>query len=180
MVTKMMLQIMKIRFLKRDKAIRPHGFTLVELMIVLMIMTTMVAVIMPYAKRSNESLNIKQEVLNLELAIKYIIDLAKDMKRPTRLVLNRKNNSFAMEIAVDTYSNSFRSIEKSGDISNHYFNENIQISDVEGFSMEGSNYYLVFDPAKSWPSGSITLSIDDLISTINIKGKKIEISNSEI
>ncbi|MBN1186544.1 MAG: type II secretion system protein [Bacteroidales bacterium] len=157
-----------------------RGFTLVELMVVLTIMATMVAIIMPYATRSNESLSIKQEALNLELAIKYVIDLAIDMKRPTRIVLNRKINNFAIEMATDTYSNNFQPIDKSGDIGNHYFNQNIQVSDIEGFSMEGSNYYLIFDPAKFWPSGSVSLSIDNLIYTINIKGKIVEIISPEI
>jgi len=157
-----------------------RGFTLIELMIVLMIMTTMVAVVMPYATRSNHNLNIRQEALNLEAAIKYIMDVAIDMQRPTRIVLNRKLNNFVMEIASNGNSNSFRPYEKAGDIGNHYFSPNIQIVDVEGFNIEGSNYYMIFDPTKSWPSGSVSLSIDDVISKISIRGKAIEISNSTI
>jgi prepilin-type N-terminal cleavage/methylation domain-containing protein len=160
--------------------VKIHGFTLIELMIVLMIMATMVAVIMPYATRSNASLNIKQEAMNLELAIKYIMDLAIDMQRPTKIVLNRQFNNFAMEIATDINGNNFKPIEKAGDIGNHYFSQNIRILDVDGFNIEGNSYYLIFDPTKSWPSGSISLSIDDIISTINIKGKLIEVNNSTI
>ena len=171
---------MMIRFYKIDNTLKLRGFTLVELMVVLMIMATMVAVVMPYATRSNENLSMKQEALNLKLAIKYTTDLAIDMRRPTRIVLDRKYNNFAMEIATDTYGNTFRPIEKIGDIGNHYFNPNIQIVDVEGFRMEGSNYYLIFDPAKSWPSGSVSLSIDNKVSKIEIKGKAVEITNSEI
>lgn len=177
---KMMLQIMMNKLLKFDKTARPNGFTLVELMIVLMIMATMVAIIAPYATRSNESLNIKQETLSLELAVKYITDLAMDTRRSTRIILNQKTNSFALEIAADTSNQNFLPIEKIGNIGNHFFNQNIRISDIEGFEMQGDNYYLLFDPSKPWPSGSVSLSITDLISTIDIEGKRIEIKYTEI
>ncbi len=180
MVTKMMLRIMMIRFLKHDKTKGLHGFTLVELMVVLMIMATMVAIIAPYATRSNESLNIKQEALSIESALKYIMDLAIDTKLPTRIVLSRKKNSFSLEKAADINNKTFLPIEKPGNIGNHYFSQNIRISNIEGFEMEGDNCYLIFDPAKSWPRGSISLSINDLMLTIEIKGKSIEIISSAI
>ena len=157
-----------------------HGFTLIELMIVLMIMSTMVAIIVPYATRSNKNLSIKQEVLSLELAIKYIMDLAIDKQLPTRIVLDRKINSFTLEIANSKNNRNFQPIEKLSDIGNHYFNKGIHILNFDGFEIEGNSYYLVFDPSKSWPSESVSLSINDLISTINIKGKRIEIRNEEI
>ena len=86
---------------------------------------------------------------------------------------------FLLEIATDNDHN-FRAIEEFGNYGNHNFGLDIQITDVEGFNTEGSGYSLVFNPKEKWPYGSISISLDDLVSTINIRGKIVEVVDTTI
>lgn len=156
-----------------------NAFTLFELIVVLAIISTMVTVILPYATRSNESLRIKQECLNIAEAVKYAIDLATDTKRPTRIVINRKSRSYLLEIADREKNQGFRPVEDfQGAI--RYLGQTIHIIDVQGFNFEASDSYLIFDPAKQWPNASVSLAISDAAWTIKIRGKQVEIEQSAI
>ena len=155
------------------------AFTLFELMIVLVIIATMVTVVIPYATRSNEALRTTQECLSLADAIKYIADMAIDTKLPTRILLNPESNSYMLEIASGTDNRDYEPLESFGNAT-RYLNKGIRITDVTGFSYEGSNYCLVFEPTRLWPNASISLSTKDEIKTIIIRGKRVEIEESTI
>lgn len=148
-------------------------------MIVLVIIATMVTVVVPYATRSNEALRTAQECLSLADAIRYIADLAVDTKRSTRILLNPESNSYLPEIASGTDNRDYEPLEAFGNAI-HYLSKGIRITDVTGFSFEGSNYCLVFEPTRPWPNASISLSTGDEIKTIIIRGKRVRIEESTI
>jgi len=174
----MILQTMII-LQSKNRVSKPHGFTLFELMVVLMIIAAMVTIAVPYATRSNESLKIKQECLNIAEAVRYAIDLARNTNRPTRIVINPKNNSYLLEIAAPTSNQDFIPTEDFQGIV-HYFGQTIQVMDTDGFDVEANNRYLIFDPTKPWPNASISLSSNDAIKTIKIRGKQVAIKESTI
>jgi hypothetical protein len=148
-------------------------------MIVLVIIATMVTVVIPYATRSNEALRTTQECLGLADAIKYIADIAIDTKLSTRILLNPESNSYMLEIASGTGNRDYEPLDTFGNTI-RYLNKGIRITDVTGFSYEGSNYCLVFEPTRPWPNASISLSTKDEIKTIIIRGKRVEIEESTI
>lgn len=173
-----MLQTMMIPQMK-DRTLRLRGFTLFELIVVLMIIAVMATVVVPYATRSNEDLKIKQECLNVAETVKYAIYLAMDTRRPTRIVIYPKNNSILLEIATGINNQDFKPVEDfQGAV--HFFGRSVHIMDMTGFSVDGNSHYLIFEPARPWPHASICLSTSDAIRTIKIRGKQVEIDDSAI
>ena len=142
------------------------GFTLFELVIVLAIISAMVAVVMPFAKRSNDGLKIKQAGSNIAKAIRYAIDLAQKRNKAVKFIFIEKYNSFE---PVDKFTGTERFID-----------ENIHLFDIEGFEQAGQEYYLIFDPKRPWPDAWISLSTNDLTETIRIKSKYVEIEEDSI
>jgi len=175
METRTILQTM-MTFQRKNRASMAHGFTLLELVIVLLIISAMITVIVPYATRSNENLKIQQECLNIVEAVKYAINLATDTKRPTKLVIDPKNNSYLLETATQINSQSYKPIEDSV----RYLSQSIYIMDMTGFDIEGKNRCLIFDPTGPWPTASISLATSDAIKTIQIRGKHVETEESSI
>jgi prepilin-type N-terminal cleavage/methylation domain-containing protein len=175
----MMLQTMITSLQRHNRTLSLYGFTLLELMVVLVIIAAMVAVVVAYATRSNESLKIKQECLSMADAVKYIADLAMDTKRPTRIVINPKTNSYLLEIATGISHQSFRPIEDFGGGIRH-LGRSMWVIDTTGFSAEGNKRYLIFEPTRPWPNASISFSTGDSVKTIKIRGKQVEIEDSAI
>jgi prepilin-type N-terminal cleavage/methylation domain-containing protein len=162
-----------------DRKFKRPAFTLFELMVVLVIIAAMVTVVLPYATRSNEAMNITQESLSLVEAIRYVIDLASDTQRPTRLTIDSKNNCYFMETASGASNRDFKPIEEIGNAA-HYFGSEIHILDMTGFSTDGSDYHLIFEPARPWPNASVSFSSGELIKKVTIRGKCVEIEDSTI
>lgn len=175
----MMLRTMMNSLHKHDRTLSLYGFTLIELMIVLVIIAAMVTVTVPYATRSNKSLKMKQECLSMAETIKYAADLAMDTKKSTRIVINPKTNTYLLEIAAGINNQSFKPIEGFGG-SIRYLGQSVHIIDMTGFSIEGKERCLVFEPSRPWPNATISLSSDNAIKTIKIKGKQVEIEDSTI
>ena len=65
-----------------------NGFTLFELIVVLAIISAMVTVIVPFASRSNDSLQIREQSRDVAQTIRYAIDLAQNSCRPVKFVIN--------------------------------------------------------------------------------------------
>ena len=156
-----------------------YGFTLFELIVVLVIISVMVTITIPYATRSNEGLKIKQECLNIAEAVRYAIDLAMDTKKPTRIVINPKNNSYLLEIATGINNQSYKPTEGFQGIV-RYFGQAIHIIDITGFDVDGNSWYLIFDPTKPWSNASFSLSIGDVIKTVKIEGKQVKLEEPTI
>lgn len=175
----MMLPTMMNLLSPDNKKLSVYGFTLVELIIVLVIIAVMVTVTVPYATKSNKSLKIKQECMSMSETIKYAADLAMDTKKPIRIVINPNTKSYLLEEAAGINNQSFKPIEDFGS-GVHYMSQDTHIIDMTGFSVEGQERCLVFEPTKPWPNATISLSDDDSIKTIKITGRKVEIEDSTI
>lgn len=148
-------------------------------MVVLVIIAAMVTVVLPYATRSNEALKITQESLSLAEALRYAIDLASDTKRPTRITIDCENNCYFLEIASGISNRDFKPIEDIGSAV-HCFCSEARIIDITGFSVEGSDHCLTFEPARPWPNASVSFSTGEQIKTVTIRGRRVEIENSTI
>ena len=154
-----------------------NGFTLFELVIVLAIISAMVTVVLPFCKRSNDGLKIKQAGSNIAQAMRYAIDLAQKKQRVVKFVFDEKYRSYHLQI--EDAENSFEPVDDFTD-AEKFIDENIHLFDIEGFEQTGSEYYLVFDPKRPWPVAWISLSANDLIETIRIKSKYVEIEEESI
>jgi len=150
------------------------AFTLIELIIVLMIISTIVTVAVPYATRSNEVRKMNQECRNLVETIKYGIDLASDTKRTTRLILNLPKKAYWLEIETEAHAEDFEPVENFAGWQG-YLCQSISITEVSGFQMQGKKYYLSFRPAEKWPSASFMLSVKNTRNRIVVRGKRVVI-----
>ena len=175
-----MLRTMKTSETDRnDRRALRVGFTLLELIIVLAIISAMMTVILPYATRSNEGLRMEQECLNIAQAVEYAMSLCADTKRPTRLVVNIEERSYSVEIASEFSSRHFLPTEDAfGTV--RYLGRDIHVMDLDGFDIEDKGYFLLFDPADVWPEATISLAAGNTVRTIKINGKRVEIEDSTI
>jgi prepilin-type N-terminal cleavage/methylation domain-containing protein len=161
------------------KRARFDGFTLLELMIVLVIISALVTVTVPYVTRSSKGLEIEQESLNIAEAVKCAINLSTNTKRMTKLVVDPENKSYFLEIANGIEGRDFELLKRAQGAVRHLSNA-IHIVDTDGFTFEGKTWNLVFDPGRKWPEASISLSTTDVIRTIRIRGKQVEIDEPTI
>ena len=154
-----------------------NGFTLFELVVVLAIISAMVAVVMPFAKRSNNGLKIKQASSSIAQAIRYAIDLAQKRNKAVKFIFNEKYRSYHLQI--EESENSFELVDNFAG-TERFLDKNIQLFDIEGFEQTGQEYHLIFDPKRLWPDAWISLSTNDLTVTIRIKSKYVEIEEESI
>jgi prepilin-type N-terminal cleavage/methylation domain-containing protein len=154
-----------------------RAFTLFELVVVLAIISAMVAVVLPFCKRSNDSLKIKQASNSIAQVVRYAIDLAEKRKRTVKFIFNEKYKSYCLQI-----EDSENNLEPVDDFTGteRFINENIHLFDIEGFEQTGQEYFLILDPKKPWPNAWISFSNNDLIMTIRIKSKYVEIQEESI
>ncbi len=160
-----------------DKTVLPTGFTLFELVIVLAIISAMVTVVLPFCKRSNEGLKIKQAGSSIAQTIRQAIDLAQIKKRAVKFIYNNKYKSYRLEIE-DT-ENSFEPVDGFAGTES-FLDEAIHLFDIEGFEQTSQKYSIVFDPQEPWPNAQISFSTNDLIMTIRIRSKYVEIEEESI
>lgn len=153
------------------------GFTLFELVVVLAIISAMVAVVLPFSKRSNDGLKIKQASSSIAQAIRYAIDLAQKRNKAVKFIYNDKYRSYCLQI--EDSENSFGPVEDFTG-TERFIDKNIHLFDIEGFEQTGQNYFLVFEPRRPWPNAQISFSTNDLIMTIKIKSKYVEIEEESI
>ena len=149
-----------------------NGFTLFELVVVLAIISAMVAVVLPFCKRSNEGLKIKQAGSSIAQTIRYAIDLAQKRNRAVKFIFNEKYKSYRLQI--EDSENSFEPVDDFTG-TDRFIDKNIYLFDIEGFEQTGQEYFIVFDPQRSWPNAQISFSTNDLTVTIRIKSKYIEL-----
>jgi len=164
--------MIKIKDLASD-----NGFTLFELIVVLAIISAMVTVIVPFASRSNDSLRIREQSRDVAQTIRYAIDLAQNSCRPVKFVINTKNKSYYLE---QTGSNEGYELIEAFLGSIRYINKKIHIFDIEGFGLNGEEFFLVFDPRKPWPKAQLSLSTKDLMETVRINAKSVQIEETGI
>jgi len=153
------------------------AFTLFELMIVLAIISAMIVVVVPFGKRSNDGLKIKQHSSNIAQSLRYAIDLAEKNNRAVKFVFNEKSRCYYLQIADN--ENNFRELENFAG-SERFLDKNIYLFDIEGFEQTGQDFFLVFDPRKPWPNAWICISSKDLTETIRINTRHVEIEENSI
>ena len=154
-----------------------NGFTLIELMVVLAIISAMVAVVLPFCKRSNDGLKIKQASSSIAQAIRYSIDLAEKRNKAVKFIFNEKYSSYCLQI--ENSENSFESLEDFAG-TERFLDKNIHLFYIEGFEQTGQEYSIVFDPQRPWPDAWISFSTNDLTEIIRIKSKYVEIEEESI
>lgn len=153
------------------------AFTLIELVVVLAIISAMVAVVLPLCKRSNDALEIRQHSSSVAQVLRYAIGLAEKKNKAVKFILDEKYRSYCLEIEDD--ENSFVELEDFTGVEKFY-NENIDLFDIEGFEQTGSRYILVFDPQKAWPNALISFSNNDLTVIIRIKSRYVEVEEESV
>lgn len=162
---------------RRVHAANLKAFTLFELIVVLAIISAMVAVVLPLVQRSNDGLKIKQASSSIAQAVRYAIDLAQIRNKAVKFIYNDKYRSYRLQI--ENTENTFEPVEDFTG-TEKFIDENIHLFDIEGFEQTGSEYFLVFDPKRPWPVAWISFSTNDLIMTIRIKSKYVEIEEENI
>ena len=151
------------------------AFTLVELVIVLLIITAMVTVAVPYATRSNEGLALDQACRDVAEGMKYAMSHAAETRRPTRFAVDLAQKSYAIEALEVAGEPAFEPL-KDARGRRRYLGTKVHIVDVEGFAATGKNQYaLVFDPVRPWPHASVALGIKDTLTTVHVAGKVVRI-----
>ena len=161
----------------RSTSLNLNAFTLIELVVVLTIISAMVAVILPFCKRSNDSLKIRQDSSNVAQVIRYAFDLAEKRNKAVKFIFNEKYKSYRLQI--EDSQNSFEPVENFTG-TEKFLDKNIHLFDIEGFEQAGQEYSIVFDPRKPWPDAWISLSTNDLTETIRVKAKYVEIEEESI
>lgn len=155
------------------------GFTLIELVIVLVIVSVMTAMILPYARTSTNNLELQHHCLNIAQAVRYGRHLASKTGTPTRLIINIREKSYGLQIATRPGSYDFKDLEDAA-ASTRYIGRNVAITDMDGFDMTARQYYLVFDPAGTWPNASILLSTAYAAKRVTISAKRIKVEDLSI
>lgn len=155
-----------------------HGFTLLELIVVMVIIATMLTVAMPYATRSGKYLKLKQAALNIATAAYYARDLAASTGTPTRMTVDPKENSYSLGRAIGP-NMDYEPIEGFLGLP-RYLDKVIRITDITDFDIDAGKDCLIFDPARPWPTASLSLATEDTVKTITITGLRIEVTEAEI
>lgn len=160
-----------------NKTVFSAGFTLFELVIVLAIISAMVAVVLPFCKRSNDGLKIKQHSSSIAQTIRYAIDLAQTRNKAVKFIYNEQYRSYNLQI--EDSENSFEPVDNFAG-TERFIDKNIHLFDIEGFEQTGQEYFLAFNPKRPWPNAWISFSTNDLTVTIRIKSKYVEIEEESI
>ena len=154
-----------------------EAFTLIELVIVLVIISAMVTVTVPYATRSSEGVMLEQASRDLAEAVKYAMCTATDTKRRARLVIDFASADYVIEVAPETNDRDFErpQDDRAGP---RRLAEGIRIVDFEGLTMSNKNRYcLVFDPGQPWPHARLSLAAKHALKTIRIAGRAVDIED---
>jgi type II secretory pathway pseudopilin PulG len=154
-----------------------EAFTLIELVIVLVIISAMVTVTVPYATRSSEGVMLEQASRDLVEAVKYTMYFATDTKRRARLVIDFASGSYVIEVAPEMNDRDFERPEddRAGP---RCLAAGIRIVDFEGLTMSNKNRYcLVFDPGQPWPHARLSLTARHTQKTIRIAGRAVDIED---
>jgi prepilin-type N-terminal cleavage/methylation domain-containing protein len=162
-------------WMHREPARPINGFTLVELLTVLVILAVMVAVTVPYASRSNEHLLLEGESRSMAETIAYAVDLAERTRRHVKLVVNPAERTYRLELAGDRAASEYAVVEE-GRRAVCYMSEKILVLDLQGFELSDKTCYsLVFSPCEPWPSATVSLAVGDTIRRIVVAGRQVSV-----
>lgn len=152
------------------------GFTLFEMIVVLAVISTAVAVAMPYATRSNYILSIRQDALNIKDTLYYSIDLAQNLNSKIKLSINTRNKTYCLLKENDS---RYEPVEGYFGITRG-FNKNISVGNTEGLINQADECYLIIDPTRTLPDATLELGSKDIIIKIIITARKVDIEETGI
>ncbi len=151
------------------------GFTLVELVIVLCIISAMVTVTIPHATRSREGRKLEQACWDVAETVKYAISRAMDTKQRTRLAIDFTTGNYTLEAAAKIHDADFEPLQDSR-CGTRRLGSDVRVIAHEGFSLVDRNRYgIVFDPGQPWPQASLSLAVRDLPMTVRIVGRMVDV-----
>jgi prepilin-type N-terminal cleavage/methylation domain-containing protein len=164
----------------RRKRTQSNGFTLCELLIVLMIMTTALTLVVPYVTRSNSGLKTDELCQDMASAAEYAVDYAVHAATPVRLVISPSSRCFQLEQAEDISGETYTSIDGTPG-QTRFFDDRLHITDIDGFDVLGTDrYVLVFDPRKPWPRAEIAIASDSVARRIYIRGPLADVQQIDL
>jgi prepilin-type N-terminal cleavage/methylation domain-containing protein len=152
------------------------AFTLFELVVVLAIISALAAMVVPFSRRSNEALKVRQHSSSIAQMLRYALSLAEN-SNSVRFVFDSKSMSYSLEAADDT-GNFRRSEDFVGQ--KRFLDNNIYLSDIDGFDQAGREYFLAFDWRLPWPQAHISLSTKDVTETIRINARSVEVEEQSL
>ena len=152
------------------------GLTLLELVIVLAIIAIMITVIAPYASRSNDSLEIENQIMEIADSILYAIDSTQINHLKSRFCFDTAQNAFYLETS-DQDGNYYPISASIG--RKRYLSPNCNVMDVEGFDTQGKCFFIEFDPDRNWPAGSFTILSNDIKKTIAVRSRTVTVEDVE-
>jgi len=149
------------------------GFTLAELLVVLVIITTAVVMIVPYTTRHNRNQATSDGCQDIICTLRYAMSHATTSGKPTRMVIQCDQNSYRLEQASDVHARQFEALEGIPG-STRLFDNCLHISDVKGFELIRENTYaLILNPLEPWPSANLIISSDEYSQQISVQGNEI-------
>ncbi len=154
-----------------------RAFTLVELLIVLVILSAMVTVTVPYATRSRTGRQLEEACRDVAETVKYAMNHAADTGQPARLVLDVAAGSYQIEVSARDDREHFDPLEDNR-AGMRWLGSGVGVAGHEGFRLiSRSQYGLVFDPASAWPQASLSLMVQDRTRIVRVRGRLVDIED---
>ncbi len=154
-----------------------RGFTLVELLTVLVVLAVSVTVMLPYARKSNDAQLLERECRGVAETIKYAVSGAGDTRKPFRFIVDRVQKVYRLEVATDSSGNEYVPVA-DGQLMSFPSSGTVKVMDVQGFRVLGEACYgLVFDPSQAWPTASLALVSSDTAKRIVVQGRLVSIED---
>ena len=151
------------------------GFTLIELMVTLMIISSMLFFVLPKSRRSQKSRDHYEVYTTFVAYIHYAIDIATQTNQTVSLILDLEDN--CCYASMDYYPKGVKE-----DILRqvHYLSKDISFTDCQGFESQGSLLALRLDPARPWPVASVVVKSRDVQKEIQLDAGSVTIQNLPI
>jgi prepilin-type N-terminal cleavage/methylation domain-containing protein len=153
------------------------GFTLLELMIVLAVISAVVGVTLPYASRSNHVLSIRQDGLNIAQAFQYGIDIAESRNNKVKITLDPVERSY--QLLTENQDGWYEPLEGYFGIARR-FSQDVSLDNVEGLTRAGDEWQFIIDPAEIFAEADFELRAKEIIIKIVISGRGVKVEETGI
>ena len=148
------------------------GFTLVELMLVMVIMAAILTVVVPRSQRSDRALEVEQHSLDMAALVRYAVDLADRTGRRTRVAVDTTRNTYHLEMADRDNPDRYEATPDAfGQV--RFIGAHIRLV-TEGFDTDRYIDTLVIDPYADLPvDARISLLTHDVHEQVTVNGRRI-------
>ncbi len=153
---------------------------MLELVIVMVLLTVMTAVAVPYATRSKKGLQLNQMCADLAELAKYAVDRAAQKGQTVRLVIDFNDHTFVLEAAkAEGQELKFKPLQEAW-VQNRPFPSDARLVSIQGFDALDTNQYgLTFDPRQPWPLADVSLEFAGDSKIVRIEGRRIYVTLQE-